>query len=66
MMRQFMITTFTDLILRVILSYLFAQFLGTTRNLAVMAGGLECRNRLVRYFLYGKWKPVAVEEIEDD
>lgn len=67
MMRQFMITTFTDLILRVILSYLFAQFLGTTGIWLSWPVGWSVATVLsVIFYMQGKWKPVAVEEIEDD
>ncbi len=65
-MRQFMITTFTDLILRVVLSYLFAHFFGTTGIWLSWPVGWSAATVLsVIFYMQGKWKPGVVKIIEE-
>ncbi len=56
-MRQFMTTTFSDLILRVLLSYVFARYLGTTGIwLSWPVGWSVAAVLSVIFYLQGKWK----------
>ena len=50
-MKQFMVTTFLDLFLRVILAALFLKGMGQHRNLARMAGRVDDRNDIIRDFV---------------
>lgn len=66
-MRQFMITTFTDLILRVVLSYIFAGFLGTTGIWLSWPVGWSVATFLsVLFYFQGKWKPQPADASDED
>ena len=66
-MKQFMVTTLTDLILRVVLSYLFADLWGTTGIwLSWPVGWSVAAVLSVIFYLQGKWKPQAAAIVEGD